>query len=169
MLQTWSRWTNWMYTFNLILVTVIQTQEIVRSSNHRHSPSTDQADTDQTLPEEPWNVHLCNNRPQNVWQSPPRFRTNLHTRDNQRGHIQQTQYHTIHHRIWSTRIFLYFFILRHTTSNKLCNDDEQQQEVYGEMLNRTNGATLDCAQRRAKAKFRMKTARHSQVMPVGGR
>jgi len=64
---------------------------------------------------------------------------------------------------------LYFFILRHTTNNELRDGDEQQREAYGEMLDRTDGATLNRAQRRAKAKFRMKKARCAQVMPVGGR
>ncbi|KAL7545610.1 hypothetical protein ACHAWF_008966, partial [Thalassiosira exigua] len=64
----------------------------------------------------------------------------------------------------SLGIAMYFLILRQVSDA----DDEhldpaQGRDAYGEMLDQSNVATLNRAQRRAKAKFRMKKARRAAV------
>lgn len=56
-----------------------------------------------------------------------------------------------------------FLILRHLSPTAGDDHDEQDQnrDVYGEMLDQSDVATLNRAQRRAKAKFRMKKARRA--------
>eukprot|EP00581_Thalassiosira_minuscula_P017169 CAMPEP_0183722868 /NCGR_PEP_ID=MMETSP0737-20130205/14696_1 /TAXON_ID=385413 /ORGANISM="Thalassiosira miniscula, Strain CCMP1093" /LENGTH=297 /DNA_ID=CAMNT_0025953113 /DNA_START=15 /DNA_END=905 /DNA_ORIENTATION=+ len=59
---------------------------------------------------------------------------------------------------------VYFLILRRVSGTDDRDDDENDgADVYGEMLDRSDVATLNRAQRRARAKFRMKKARRAVV------
>lgn len=76
----------------------------------------------------------------------------------------------------SLGITIYFLILRHVNNDN--NEDGEgngqnnnallQRNNYGENLDQSDVATLNRAQRRARAKFRMKKARRAAVAPAGG-
>lgn len=61
---------------------------------------------------------------------------------------------------------LYFLILRRLSDQDAANEQQENErgrDMYGEMLDQTDAATLNRAQRRARAKFRMKKSRRAAV------
>lgn len=58
---------------------------------------------------------------------------------------------------------IYFLILRQTTGDDAEEQEKARRNGHGEMLNHSDVATLNRAQRRARAKFRMKKARRAVV------